>query len=125
VEIPPLAGRTLGSPDGQFVVVEWRDAGTYDGPIAPPHVHHRDDEAWYVLEGRLGFRIGDDVVEAGPGAAVLAPAGVVHSFWNAGRPEPARYLLVMPPRLLQMIEELHSPAGYDPSVWARYDSELV
>ncbi len=51
---PPLQGNTLGSGAASFVIAEWRDPG---GAVrerrlmAPPHVHHRDDEAWYVLEG--------------------------------------------------------------------------
>jgi mannose-6-phosphate isomerase-like protein (cupin superfamily) len=47
----------LGSPEGSFVVQEWRDEGETrrESPVAPLHVHHEEDEAWYVLEGRLGF----------------------------------------------------------------------
>jgi mannose-6-phosphate isomerase-like protein (cupin superfamily) len=43
-----------------FVVIEWTDPGTAPGrPVAGLHVHREDDEAWYVLEGQLGFRLGD------------------------------------------------------------------
>jgi hypothetical protein len=75
-----LEGRTIGSADGTFVVAEWVDDGetSRDRPIAPPHLHRSEDEAWYVLEGRLGFRIGDEEVEAGLGGAVLVPAGAPH-----------------------------------------------
>lgn len=42
-----------------FVVADWTDPGTHPGrPIAPPHIHRSDDEAWFVMSGRLGFRIG-------------------------------------------------------------------
>ena len=42
-----------------FVIADWRDPGTHPGrPIAGLHVHRSDDEAWIVLEGRLGFRVG-------------------------------------------------------------------
>jgi mannose-6-phosphate isomerase-like protein (cupin superfamily) len=52
----PLAGRTLRTGKDSFVIAEWRDPGGPPGPppfIAPPHLHHNDDEAWYVLEGTL------------------------------------------------------------------------
>jgi uncharacterized cupin superfamily protein len=52
----PLSGNVLGSIGHAFVVAEWQDAGGPVGPphlIAPRHLHHRDDEAWYVLEGGL------------------------------------------------------------------------
>jgi mannose-6-phosphate isomerase-like protein (cupin superfamily) len=67
--VSPLAHGQLGGPDSDFVIVEWSDAGDsgYDW-IAPLHVHHADDEAWYVLEGTMRFRLGDEVLEAGPEA---------------------------------------------------------
>ena len=69
-----LAGRILGTTDNSFVIAEWRDAGAPPGPprwIAPLHMHNNDDEAWYVLEGKLCVKVGDDTVEASAGAAVL------------------------------------------------------
>lgn len=59
-----LAGSRLDA--DSFVIAEWSDRGETrpDWPIAPLHVHYQDDEAWYVLEGRLGFRIGEETLEA-------------------------------------------------------------
>lgn len=51
---------------------------------APLHRHHREDEYSYVLEGRLGALLGDDVVTAGPGTWVHKPRNQWHTFWNAG-----------------------------------------
>jgi mannose-6-phosphate isomerase-like protein (cupin superfamily) len=68
---PLLAGKTLGTASDSFVVAEWRDVGgTFDPPrlIAPRHIHHSDDEAWYVLEGKLRVEMGDKEVEAPAGA---------------------------------------------------------
>ena len=109
-----------------FVIAEWRDGGeTHAGrPVAPLHLHRGDDEAWYVLEGRLGFRIGDEVVEAGPGEAVLAPRGMAHTYWNAGG-TPARYLVVMSPTVAALIEELHQPGSDPRAAFAKHDSELL
>ena len=51
----------------------------------PPHTHAREDETFYVLEGRVDFRLGDERVTAGPGDFVNVPRGRVHNFHNAGR----------------------------------------
>ena len=66
--------------------------------MSPLCVHHEDDEAWYVLDGELRFRLGDEEAIAGPGSAVLARRGRPHTYWNAGAQE-ARYLLVMKPKI--------------------------
>ena len=98
--VSPLAGARLGGEDDDFVMVEWRDSGESEWEwIAPLHVHHADDEAWYVLEGALRFRIGAETCEAGPGGAIFAPKGTPHAYGNARRGQPARYLLVMTPRI--------------------------
>ncbi len=90
---PALAATPLETPG--LVIVEWTDPGGGSDPpayIAPLHVHHADDEAWYVLEGALAFRVGDEEILAEAGAGAIAPRGVAHTYWNP-RPEPARYLL--------------------------------
>jgi mannose-6-phosphate isomerase-like protein (cupin superfamily) len=128
---PPLAGRTLGGPDGSFVIAEWTDEGSPPGPprlVAPLHIHHRDDEAWYVLEGTLRFQLGDDEVEAPAGSAVLGPCGVAHTFWNPNE-QPARYLLVMTPNTFRLIEEIHAASDRDPAtlraLYWEYNCEIV
>jgi mannose-6-phosphate isomerase-like protein (cupin superfamily) len=67
---------------------------------APLHRHSREDEYSFVLEGRMGALLGDDVVEAGPGDLVFKPRNQWHTFWNAGD-EPCRIL------------EIISPAGFE------------
>jgi mannose-6-phosphate isomerase-like protein (cupin superfamily) len=122
-----LAGAELGGPDSDFVIVEWSDSGGGEWEwIAPLHVHRSDDEAWYVLEGVLKFRIGDEIAEAGPGRAVLAPKGTPHAYGNARRGEPARYLLVMTPRLRALVRALHEPGADDyAAIFRAHDSELL
>ena len=63
---------------------------------APLHRHTREDEYSYVLEGRMGALLGDDVVEAGPGDLVFKPRDQWHTFWNAGD-EPCRILEIIAP----------------------------
>ncbi|HEX5984562.1 MAG TPA: cupin domain-containing protein [Solirubrobacterales bacterium] len=63
---------------------------------APIHRHTREDEYSFVLEGRMGGLLGDDVVEAGPGDLVFKPRNEWHTFWNAGD-EPCRILEIIAP----------------------------
>jgi mannose-6-phosphate isomerase-like protein (cupin superfamily) len=63
---------------------------------APLHLHTREDEYSFVLEGRMGALLGDDVVEAGPGDLVFKPRHQWHTFWNAGD-EPCRILEIISP----------------------------
>jgi mannose-6-phosphate isomerase-like protein (cupin superfamily) len=67
---------------------------------APLHLHTREDEYSYVLEGRMGALLGDEVIEAGPGDLVFKPRNQWHTFWNASD-EPCRIL------------EIISPAGFE------------
>lgn len=129
--VPHLSGKTLGTVADSFVIAEWRDAGgVSDRPrlIAPRHVHHSDDEAWYVLEGRLRVQVGDKEVEAGPGAAVLVPRGTPHTYWNPG-PEAVRYLLIMTPNIFGLIQDIHAMPERTPAalreVFRKHDSALL
>jgi len=63
---------------------------------APLHLHTREDEYSYILEGRMGALLGDEVVEAGPGDLVHKPRNQWHTFWNAGD-EPCRILEIIAP----------------------------
>ena len=74
---------------------------------APMHTHQHEDEYTYVLEGEIGFQVGEEVRVARPGDLVFKPRGVPHAFWNAGD-VPARGL------------EIISPAGFE-----RYFAELA
>lgn len=76
----------------------------------PPHIHHREDEAFYVLEGEVEVREGDRTFVAGGGSFVFIPRGVVHGFKNVGA-EPARMLIMATPAgLEQFFEEVGQPA---------------
>lgn len=109
-----------------FVIADWKDPGTHPGrPIAGLHLHRSDDEAWIVLEGRLGFRVGDENREVPSGDSLLITRGTPHSYWNPAS-EPARYLLVMTPRLHHLIEALHSGERTDyATIFEEHDSELL
>jgi mannose-6-phosphate isomerase-like protein (cupin superfamily) len=76
---------------GRFALLEDRS----DEMIVPLHVHQREDEAFYVLEGRLTVRCGDRTFDAGPGSFVFLPRGVPHGHTVA--PEGARKLILLSP----------------------------
>ena len=106
----PIGPRTLGS---------------------PVHTHRREDEYSFVLEGRVGFELGDDVLEAEPGDLVFKPRAVPHAFWNA-TDQPARFLeIISPPGFEHYFAEaapLFNPAGPDMAAFAalceRYELEM-
>jgi mannose-6-phosphate isomerase-like protein (cupin superfamily) len=107
-----------------LVIQDWPAEGLAR-EVAPLHVHHADDEAWHVVSGALRFRFADEEVIAGAGATVLVPAGVAHTFGNAG-PEPSRYIIILPARLDEMIGLLHEAGRAEhAAIYRRYDSELL
>jgi mannose-6-phosphate isomerase-like protein (cupin superfamily) len=65
-----------------------------------PHVHHDEDDSFYILSGTLTFELGDERVAAGPGTFVLVPPGVSHGFANESGEE-------------VRVFNVHAPAGFD------------
>jgi quercetin dioxygenase-like cupin family protein len=136
-----ISGETT---QGAFAVVEHP---IEPGILTPPHVHEREDEYSYVLEGEVGFRIGDAEFTAGPGCYVLKPRGVPHALWNAG-PAPARLLEIIAPsgfehyfeewsemiahppvdpdRLTELRQRYHrGSVGWGPELMAKYHLRLM
>ena len=128
---PLLSGKILGSVGDAFVIAEWQDAGGSAEPhrlIAPLHVHHRDDEAWYVLEGTLCVLVGKNEVEAQAGSGVFVPRGTSHTYWNPGS-GPVRYLLMMTSNIYRLIKEIHAMPSRTPealrAMFVNYNSTLL
>lgn len=84
---------TTETTGGAFGLLEsWVAAGS-----SPPlHVHHREDESFWVLEGRVRFRCGDEEFVGEPGAFVFLPRDVPHTFIVEGD-APARLLTLLTP----------------------------
>ena len=82
---------------GAYTLCEYTAAPSA-GP--PPHVHHNDDEAFYLLEGELTVRVGERQATVTAGSFVFLPRGILHTFTNSGS-TPARFLVIA------------SPAGFD------------
>jgi hypothetical protein len=62
----------------------------------PPHLHHVEDESFYILEGSVTFQAGGQTIHAKPGDFLHIPHGTVHSFKNEGT-VPARALVTISP----------------------------
>jgi quercetin dioxygenase-like cupin family protein len=114
---------------GQFALVEHPLEPRALG--APLHRHTNEDEYSYVLEGRMGAQLGEEVVFAEPGDLVFKPRGQWHTFWNAAD-EPTRLLeLISPPgfeNYFREMGELVADGSPDPerraAISAKYELEV-
>jgi quercetin dioxygenase-like cupin family protein len=97
---------------GAYAAVEVTATPGLPGP--PPHIHHREDEAFYLLEGELELFVEGDTGVVGAGSFVNIPRGMLHTFRNAGA-ESARFVAVVAPAGFEgFFEEVGEPAT-DPS----------
>jgi mannose-6-phosphate isomerase-like protein (cupin superfamily) len=113
-DLPGLKNRYLvdsADTDGRFSLIEHRIPPRT--LAAPMHTHEREDEYSYVLSGRMGAQIGDEVVEAGPGELVVKPRSVPHAFWNAGDDETVLLELISPGAFGEYFAELAPHLGGD------------
>jgi mannose-6-phosphate isomerase-like protein (cupin superfamily) len=88
------------------------------GNMPPLHVHHEEDETFYVLEGRLSLHVAGHSVELGPGEAAFGPRGVPHTY-RVESPDGARWLVTTTGGgFAAFVEESSVPAqngGYAPA----------
>ena len=121
VHVAPAEGRAVRMAGAQLVtrkVSSDQTGGAYSlfevtvgaGGGEGPHIQHREDECFYVLEGRFGFAVEGEQIEAGPGSLVYVPKGVLHAFKNAGETT-GRMLVSQTPggAYESFIEEVGSP----------------
>jgi mannose-6-phosphate isomerase-like protein (cupin superfamily) len=124
------SGRVLGPEEGKripspipgasIVFKAWgeRSPGDYDlvelglppgqhGPRA--HVHRKQEELFYVVEGQFGFLVGDQqFMELGPGSSIQIPPGVVHDFRNSGSVRARMLVVTCPAGIASYFEEMGS-----------------
>jgi quercetin dioxygenase-like cupin family protein len=118
----PGEGRAFWSLGGRFVTKVGGPTG--EGRIAlietlatraaepPVHIHRREDESWYVIEGQLSFHVAGEVLVATSGSFVFAPRGIAHAF--TVDIEPTRLLIVTAPAGFErFMEEAGVPATGD------------
>lgn len=129
------AAGTLGSIGVRFLIDGEESGGGFslvEHPMppralaAPLHRHAREDEYSFILEGRVGALLGEDVVYGGPGDLIFKPRHQWHTFWNAGD-EPARILEIISPAGFEhyfgAIVAAGGPAGMTPEALARLCAE--
>jgi quercetin dioxygenase-like cupin family protein len=91
---------------GQFALIE---ATARRGNVPPRHIHHREEETLYVLEGEMTVSVGDRTFKATPGTMVCLPRDVAHSF--AIESEQLRMLILLTPAGLEgFFKEFSVPA---------------
>ena len=91
--------------------------------VAPLHKHSREDEYSFVLEGRMGAQLGDDVVYAEAGDFVFKPREQWHTFWNAAD-GPCRILEVISPGGFEHLFEELASAIAEPDYGPEQDMEI-
>ncbi|CAN5195550.1 MAG: cupin domain-containing protein [Chloroflexia bacterium] len=139
----PHDGKTgsLGSIGVRFMIGGVESGGGFSlvehpmaprGLAAPLHRHSREDEYSFVIAGRVGALLDEEVVYGEPGDLIFKPRGQWHTFWNAGD-EPARILeIISPAGFEQFFAELSDPSRFaDPddlealaTVATRYGVEM-
>jgi len=92
--------------DRQFALVEVVE---HEGAEAPLHVHHHEDEGFWILEGSLTFEVGDKIIQAEAGMFLFGPKGVPHRY--TVQKGPARLLFILAPSGFEaFIRETSEPA---------------
>ena len=76
---------------GQYTLVEILAPEGYPGVL---HVHHHEDEGFYILEGEMTFYVGDQTIKAHPGSFLFGPKDVPHAFTVDSGPARLLFLLV-------------------------------
>ena len=81
------------------------------GGGTPPHIHHREDESFHLLEGTLTMQVGGDTITASAGDFVFLPRGIAHSFRNTGDGYAKALVLTTPAGLEGFFSEVFEPAA--------------
>ena len=81
---------------GQFSLIEMLYPA---GAVVPRHVHHRENELFYLIDGELEMRVGERQISAKPGTTIFAPRNIPHGFQVGAKP--VHYLI------------LYTPAGFE------------
>lgn len=98
---------TAGDTGGHMTIVEMTEP---PGAEAPLHVHHREDEAFWILEGAVTLQVGDTATEATAGDYVFGPRDIPHGYkvGDAG----CRMLFICTPGGFEdLVREMSEPAG--------------
>jgi quercetin dioxygenase-like cupin family protein len=97
---------TAADTGGRMTIVEVTEP---PGMAAPLHVHHRDDEGFWILEGEVTFEVGDETIEASAGDYVFGPRDIPHRFTVGDRGCRMLFILV-PGGIEDLIRATSEPA---------------
>ena len=126
----PLAFLVTGENSKHTCMFEWTvPAGFFTGL----HVHRVQEETFYVLEGECEWKVGDQLVHAGPGTYLFIPPGVPHNIGNASDKSARMIMTVSPPghehyfeELVKLVARSGGPdAGAIAELRGRYDTEQL
>jgi quercetin dioxygenase-like cupin family protein len=119
--VPAGTGPAYRSPADQitFLITGEETAGAFfmaevsvpPGGGTPPHIHHREEETFYLQQGTLTIQVGGKTLNASPGDFVYLPRGIVHCFRNTGNVDIKFLLVVTPAGLEKFFAEVFYPAG--------------
>ena len=103
---------------GAFAIIE---ASVQPGSTPPPHIHHFEDEAFYVLDGHFSFTRGKQQIEGNAGHFIHIPKGTAPTFTNVGKTKGKLLTMLSPAGLEKFFFEIGSEATgslrpEDPSV---------
>lgn len=91
---------------GLLSIIEITEPPDVNGPL---HVHHREDEGFWILEGSATIEVGDTTIEVGPGDFAFGPRGIPHRYTTG--PEGCRMLFIMTPGGFEnLIRDMSVPA---------------
>jgi mannose-6-phosphate isomerase-like protein (cupin superfamily) len=86
--------KITGAETGGALCVAELTSFPHNGP--PPHIHHREDESFYVIDGKFSFLLGSRTVEASPGSFFRVAKGTLHTYQNIGT-RPGKALVILTP----------------------------
>ena len=118
--VPAGTGPAYWSPGDQitFLITGEQTGGAFfmaevsvpPGGGTPPHIHHREEETFYLQQGTLTIQVGGKTLNASPGDFVNLPRGIVHCFRNTGTVDTKFLLVVTPAGLEKFFAEVFYPA---------------
>jgi len=135
VYVPAGTGRTYKSPIDQitFLITGEQSGGAFfmaevivpPGCGNPPHIHGREQEAFYLQQGTLTIQVGDKTLNASPGDFVQLPRGVVHCFQNTGTEDAKVLVMAAPAGLEKFFEEAFYPSADWPDAMPPMSDEFM
>jgi len=103
----PSVKASRASTGGSLALIESVTTGG-----APPHVHEREDEAIYVLDGKITVHCGADTFVAGERSFVFMPRGILHD-WDVDSGRATVLIVAAPGGLDEFLAEFHAAADWD------------